>query len=282
MKLRHFFIPHPDTHEKAHLISAPALLVYILLFIFVQVGLDVLNNFHPGILGISSQIDQHSLIDLTNAERAKNGLPPLKENSSLDKAAMEKGKNMFSENYWAHYSPSGKTPWDFISASGYNFSYAGENLARSFYKSEDVVSAWMASASHRSNIVNKHYHDIGIAVLEGTLQGQRTTLVIQEFGTPVEAVASLPQTLPPITNLQPPLSAVAGESQSKQFLIDPYQVTRVTGSSLVGLLIALICLDLVIIRKKAVARVSSRHLSHLAMLSVLGSALINIRPGAIL
>lgn len=288
MSLINFFLPHPQTHKKAHLISIPALFVYICLFIVLQLGLSALQHFKPGVLGISSSVEVEQLIDLTNQQRQKEGLAPLKENSELDKAAQAKGENMFAENYWAHYSPSGKDPWGFIQGAGYKFSYAGENLARNFYTSSDVVNAWMASPSHKANIVNSHYEDIGIAVLEGNLQGQKTVLVVQEFGTPVETLAQAPVINAPPQNLTPTseqqvLPVTVQSSVSKpSFAIDPYKLTKSVGSGIIFMVMFLLLLDLYIIRRRAVVRLTSRHLPHLALLSVAASALFNMHPGGIL
>lgn len=315
MKLRHFFLPHPQTHKKAHLLSSWALAVYVILFLVLYSGLNTFSLYKPGVLGVESSVDRQELIRLTNIERQKNGLLPVSEDPRLDAAAMEKAKNMFSENYWAHFSPSGKDPWGFINGAGYNFSYAGENLAKSFYESDEVVKAWMASRTHKENILNKHYQHIGIAVLEGTLNGEKTTLVVQEFGTPVDtAIASNPlagsgqvqsiqapsesgpsartsavplaATSPDLVQLNPQVRAqtlVASEKQIFQdSLSDPYLAVKVAGLMLFFGLFILIILDLYIIRRRAVYRLTSRHLSHLALISVAASVLFNLSPGQIL
>ena len=174
MAWRNWFLPHKDTHKKAHLISWEAILIYVLFFMLLQVGFSIISYTKPGVLGITANIDQKKVIELTNIEREKKGLPPVLENEALDKAARLKAENMFSENYWAHFAPSGKTPWDFILGAGYHFTFAGENLAKNFYSSDEVVAAWMASPTHRDNLLNSHYKDIGIAVTEGILNGQKT------------------------------------------------------------------------------------------------------------
>jgi hypothetical protein len=108
----------------------------------------------------------------------------------LTSAAHAKADNMFDEQYWDHFGPNGETPWQFILASGYSYVYAGENLAKGFTTSEGVHAAWMASASHRENIMNANYKEIGIAVVPGTLLGEDVLLVVQIFG----ATGSLPET----------------------------------------------------------------------------------------
>lgn len=294
MKLKHFFIPHPDTHKKAHLISPSALVIYILIFIFLQVNTDNLKHFKPGILGVAANIDVQTLITLTNNERQKDGLPPLKENQELDQAALAKGQNMFAENYWAHFAPSGKSPWDFIQAAGYKFSYAGENLARNFYNAPDVVAAWMASPSHRENILNSHYIDIGMAVLQGTLQGQQTTLVVQEFGTPIDYIAPVPSpssapqevksTQVAVSPVAPklPTAPVVSEPSKPSVLIDPYAVEKDLGLAVLFMILILTAVDIYETTRRGVVRVSSHHLSHFALLFIAITALIVINPGGIL
>ena len=191
MTFHKWFTPHRDTHKKAHLISIKALAIYLLLFLLLQASFSVINFVKPGILGISSDIQKEKVIELTNIERGKLGLSPLTENEALSQAALLKAQNMFQENYWAHFAPSGKSPWDFILGSGYKFSFAGENLAKNFSDNQGVMSAWMASLSHKENIVNSKYKDIGVAVLSGNLNGQETVLVVQMFGT-TTGLASLP------------------------------------------------------------------------------------------
>ena len=228
MVLSNWFLPHKDTHQKARLISWEALLIYILFFISLQVIFSVVSYAKPGILGISSNIDQKRLIELTNTERAKSGLAAVSENSTLNQAAYAKAKNMFEENYWAHFAPSGKTPWDFILGVGYKFSYAGENLAKNFSTSEEVVGAWMNSPSHKDNLLSSKYKEIGIAVVDGILDGQQTTLVVQMFGssssfvakaevappqptaTPAQTSLTL-QTQPPATPIPQPQITISGE-----------------------------------------------------------------------
>lgn len=290
MTLHKWFIPHRDTHKKAHLISWEALLIYVLFFIFLQVGFSILGYAKPGILGISSNVDQKNLIELTNKEREKKGLPTLVENEALNKAAKLKAEHMFSENYWAHFAPSGKTPWDFILGAGYRFTFAGENLAKNFYSSDEVVKAWMNSKTHRENLLNSKYKDIGIAVVEGVLNGQKTSLVVQEFGT-TENIISNPlvdlsgkQYSVPNEDLNKPL-LLAGVSENKSIakpILDPYIVSKTTGFLIVILISTLLLIDLWVLRRRGVFRISSNNIAHMALLSLAASSLLIASPGAIL
>ena len=291
MAWQNWFIPHKETHKKAHLISWEGLAIYILIFILLQVGFSIIGYSKPGVLGISGNIDQKKLIELTNIERQKKGLPPVSENSALDNAATLKAQNMFQENYWAHFAPSGKTPWDFMLGSGYKFTFAGENLAKNFYKSDDVVTAWMASPTHRDNLLNPKYKEIGIAVVDGTLNGQKTTLVVQMFGT-TQALSIKPsvavqgeQIAVPEQDLvkRPELAAVAPVTKIAQKpIVDPYVVYRWGGISVIALITILLTIDIWVLRKRGVFRISSQHIAHMALLSLAAGSLFIINPGAIL
>lgn len=299
--LRDFFLPHPHTHQKAHLLTWHGYIIFILIFILSQTSMNLVSNAKPGILGTSSSITISEIINLTNQERAKQGLSALRENAALDQAAAGKASNMFSENYWAHYSPSGKTPWDFIHGAGYNFNYAGENLARNFYSSPDVVQAWMASPTHRENIVNTKYQDIGIAVEDGMLNGQKTTLVVQEFGSLSGSAVAQAPTVPTKVAVQGQPVAIdqlpgeEGQSQvfaaeaspklsllpSTKLTIDPYAVSRTISVMILLIIAGLMALDFVILKRRAVSRVGSSTMLHFGMIFVALVAVIIWRPGII-
>ena len=89
---------------------------------------------------------------------------------------------MIQNNYWSHTAPDGTTPWYWIINSGYDYLYAGENLAKDFIDAHSVLAAWLASPAHRNNILSKNFQDIGVAVIEGNLGGHPTILVVQMFG----------------------------------------------------------------------------------------------------
>lgn len=290
MGWQHWFIPHKDTHKKAHLVSWEGLVIYILIFILLQVGFSIINYVKPGILGISGNIDQKKIIELTNIERQKLGLGTVSENDALDKAASLKAQNMFEENYWAHFAPSGKTPWDFILGSGYKFTFAGENLAKNFSSSEEVVKAWMASPTHRDNLLNDKYKDIGMAVVEGNLNGQKTILVVQEFGTTQSFTANKPSVdvqgkqfaLSPEEYNKPELIAAKFETTGVKALLDPIKVYKWAGLSLILLITTLLIIDIIVLKRRGVFRISSKHIAHMALLSLAAGSLLTLNPGVIL
>ena len=174
------------------------LLTYVFFIISILFINFVLVLKIPGVLGYATDIKINDLLLYTNELREKNGLNDLTLNDALSKAAQAKANDMFKNDYWAHTSPSGKEPWDFIIGVGYDYIYAGENLAVDFSKSNDVVVAWDNSPSHRDNLLSPKYREIGFAVLDGELQGRKTTLVVQMFGN--KRSTTQLATLPPATN----------------------------------------------------------------------------------
>jgi hypothetical protein len=130
----------------------------------------------------ASTITPEKVVDMVNKDRIKEGLSALVMNKLLSQAAEYKAEDMLKKDYFAHTSPEGMTPWHWIEKSGYNYKYAGENLAVGFESAEKQQSAWMKSETHRKNILNTSYRDIGVAVKEGKINGENTLLTVQIFG----------------------------------------------------------------------------------------------------
>jgi len=185
-----FFVPTKENRQKPYLLSKVAIIFYTFVLVFV--------NTFGGLIGLSeveaSSITPENIIALTNQERLGYGLNTLSTNAQLSAAALAKANDMFEKQYWDHFGPNGESPWQFIRAAGYNYVYAGENLAKGFRTAEGVHEAWMASPTHKANIVSGNYKDIGVAVVEGELLGKQTTLVVQMFGNLTTEVYSATQT----------------------------------------------------------------------------------------
>lgn len=109
-----------------------------------------------------------------NALRANEGLNPYRINGTLNHSAKLKSAHIKAHNYWAHVAPDGTTPWDFFNEVGYKYEVAGENLARNFTCDEQMLSAFMDSPTHRDNILNPNYQEIGI--------GREGDIVTLHFG----------------------------------------------------------------------------------------------------
>ncbi len=124
----------------------------------------------------------------TNAQRAQNSLPALKENTQLNKVAATKLADMFAKQYFEHISPSGVGPSDLAEKIGYQYIVVGENLALgNFANDRELVQAWMDSRGHRENILNKRFTEIGVAVGKGQFEGKSVWLAVQSFGSPLSS-----------------------------------------------------------------------------------------------
>ena len=137
-------------------------------------------------IALSASITAEEMVSLTNKSRAEAGLPSLLVNEKLTNAAREKADDMFEFQYFDHNSPSGLTPWDFIKSAGYDYRYAGENLAIDFVTANGAHKALMESSSHRENILNSNYTEIGIVAVEGMFDGNKSIIIVEEFGTPLK------------------------------------------------------------------------------------------------
>lgn len=198
-----------------------------------RAGLSVLGLLIVGTLALSISLASPALrsgqlaavlsaklVDLTNSDRESDQLGTLTVNPVLVAAAQAKADDMAKNEYFAHTSPSGLDSWHWFKQAGYSFSYAGENLAVDFTDSNDVNEAWLNSPTHRANILNGHFTEIGIATAKGTYQGHSTTFVVQMFGTPAKAApiasASVPQnpTEPAIARTEAADTQVLGTSVS--------------------------------------------------------------------
>lgn len=124
------------------------------------------------------------VVDLTNDERQALNAPELRRNTTLDQAAKLKAQHMAANEYFSHYSPEGVSPWYWFDEAGYIYAHAGENLAIHFTDSTEVVEAWMNSPTHRANIVDAKYTEIGVGTARGKYEGYDTVYVVQLFGAP--------------------------------------------------------------------------------------------------
>jgi uncharacterized protein YkwD len=116
----------------------------------------------------ASEITVKSVVDEMNARRSEAGLPALRADERLTDAADDRMRDMEERSYWAHVSPEGRRPFEWLRPRGYDFYYAGENLAAGFETTRLLVDSWMESKGHRENIMSPIYQDCGVAILDGS------------------------------------------------------------------------------------------------------------------
>jgi uncharacterized protein YkwD len=137
------------------------------------------------------KLNRDNIIWFTNYERVKNGQLPMAGNLKLDASALAKNRDMIANNYFNHTRPLNQNSdatvgFDrFIDEQGYEFIKIGENLAMGdFSTSSEVVTAWMKSPTHKKNILDPMYREIGVNIKNGIIKGRQITLVTQHFGDP--------------------------------------------------------------------------------------------------
>lgn len=109
---------------------------------------------------------EQEVVKLVNAERAKAGLPALKEDWELSRVAKYKSQDMHDKNYFDHTSPTYGSPFTMMKKFGITYKAAGENIAKGQKSASEVVNAWMNSEGHRANILNKSYTHIGVGFVK--------------------------------------------------------------------------------------------------------------------
>lgn len=284
-------LPSSIERRRAKLLRHNALLYYLAFTFIILVGVKTVSVKMPGVLGYASNISTSDLLKYTNEERKLNGLGELTLNTSLSKGAEEKAADMFKNDYWAHVSPDGREPWYFFNKVGYDYSFAGENLAKNFNDSKGVVRAWMNSPSHRENLLNPNYNEIGFAVVNGELQGYKTTLVVQFFGVQRGvAVAQQPAVFEEkqaskvegVSNKTPELNSIPVANPSLP-TIDVYLFTKTLALVLGGFLILLFGVDFWYSSTKGVVKLNGHTLAHIFLLAMLivslGFAIVPGRVG---
>ena len=172
-RLSRFFHPQKSNKYRSQLLHPETLMILSIVVVAVFALFNAVR-FFPSladrVLGYASNINADQVLIKTNEERAARDLKPLQINEKLNQAALAKAQDMFADQYWSHNSPDGDQPWDFIKDSGYVYKYAGENLARDFDNTREMIAAWMASPTHKENIVNPNFTQMGLAVLNGNLK----------------------------------------------------------------------------------------------------------------
>lgn len=148
--------------------------------ILLSILLSFFGSLHHAHASTTSEV---AVVDAINKERSKHGLSKLQLNEKLNVATKLKLRDMQNKHYWSHYAPSGTSPFHWIDEAKYTYQYAGENLARGFTTVDSAVKAWMASPSHRKNILNPSYRDTGITVVRADFGGEKRFAIVNMFGT---------------------------------------------------------------------------------------------------
>lgn len=255
--LRHLFIPHESNNHRAKLLHNDALFLLVVILFFGTFVLSGFKSRFPSVLGVTADITSEKLLLLTNQTREKNGIPPLSINTKLTSAAQSKADDMFLQGYWAHNAPDGKTPWVFIKAAGYNYVYAGENLARGFDNTDDVIKAWMGSPTHRENVLSQNYRDVGFAVKKGRLNGEETILIVEELGASSGTIAQSASSSKALSE------KAGGQEVLPASLVSSSRLSSNLSKLVVFMFLSILSLDMIIIERKKILRFVGHNLDHI-------------------
>lgn len=168
------------------------LAMILIIGLFITMPWKMVRQSSHGVLAYATNTTVDGLLQATNSQRASNGKGALSVNGQLNSAAQAKAQDMVNRNYWSHNTPDGQTPWTFINATGYKYQKAGENLAYGFGTSTETVSGWMNSPSHRDNMLDSSFTNVGFGIANSP-DYQSTgpeTVVVAMYAEPVVLSAS--------------------------------------------------------------------------------------------
>lgn len=164
---------------RLNTLCAPLLFSFIIIGVFPTI---TFGDFEQPVL------KEEKIVELTNGERQKVGLLALQTSDVLSTVATKKAQLMSKGSEFSHTLQDGTTAWELLDEVNYHYVYAGENLAIHFYTNEELVSAWMNSESHKENILNPVYAEIGVGIAKGKWQDYEGYFVVQLFGTRSDSV----------------------------------------------------------------------------------------------
>ncbi len=231
-KTKIFLFPCKENGQRAGIFAGPFLAYFLIAILVLKVFAASFLFYFPR-SSYFADITKTALVQLTNQEREKIGLTTLTENPVLDRAAYLKAQDMLNNGYFSHFSPKGVSPWYWFKLSGYNYHYAGENLAIGFLDSSEVNDAWIDSPSHKANILNNKYREVGIAVVTGNFQGAETTVVVQLFGSKQQVLGAKTVTPAPAATLDK--TVPAGQPASATPVLPSYEKVLGTQDAREGL-----------------------------------------------
>jgi uncharacterized protein YkwD len=164
-------------------------------------GLLTLSLIFSGILpdrgntlAYATNLSTSGLLQSTNGHRSNHGRAKLSINQALNSAAQAKANDMVNRDYWSHNTPDGQEPWIFIQNAGYKYQKAGENLAYGFLTSNDTVAGWMNSPTHKQNMLDRDFTEVGFGFANSTNfndSGQQT-VVVAMYAKPQVLASSQP------------------------------------------------------------------------------------------
>lgn len=269
--LKKHFVPHEGNAHRPHFLRGETMRVVIGTVLAVELIVfvaPVLGHLDAHFSSGGAAVLPAALADLTNQQRTSEHLAPLSDNPLLDQAAQAKAEDMAAKGYFAHTSPDGKTPWYWLDQAGYNYDYAGENLAVDFTDSSDVTQAWMNSPAHRANIEKASYTEVGTGVATGVYEGRTVVFVAQEYAHPrTAAAAAAPapvQTSPEVSSASAPATSAKTNVLAAESAPTPAKAAALSAPTT----------QPAVVQTVEIAATSPRHTMNMILLAVLALAVL--------
>jgi uncharacterized protein YkwD len=118
----------------------------------------------------SANTIENSLFNSVNAARSQYGAIHLSLNSSLSNIARSRSTDMLNRKYFSHTTPDCKNIFIILNENGFGWQVAGENIYQceptSVGSESAILNTWMSSPSHRDNILNGAFHQVGIGIVD--------------------------------------------------------------------------------------------------------------------
>jgi hypothetical protein len=213
-----YFIPHECNGHKPHFLRPKSLLSIALGLLFIKAGLVGFLFFtNPEGAQMSEELINR-LLALTNDSRQINGSGTLVTNPVLQASAQAKADDMIANDYFAHYGPDGKKPWDWIDRAEYPYLLVGENLGMNFTSADSVHTALLNSPSHKKNLLNPKYTEVGLAMATGYIDGRKTNVLVEFFSyrkvEPTQTLAVAPAVEESVEVVAPAVTETPEPAQS--------------------------------------------------------------------
>jgi len=129
----------------------------------------------PLVISYPDADEKNKMIDAVNDIRTKGcycgrrymePVPPVKWNEKLFTSALSQAKDMYNNNFFAHYSHDGLNIGQRLEKAGYNWMVAGENLGEGQLSFEEVLSDWRRSYSHCTMLMHPRVTEMGVAKVD--------------------------------------------------------------------------------------------------------------------
>lgn len=110
-----------------------------------------------------SAVADPAVLGPVNRLRVEQRLPPLRYAPRLEAAALGHAIDMAERRYFAHEGRDGSTLGDRVSAQGYRWCFAAENIAKGQKSLSEVIQSWADSPGHYANMIRREVSEIGVA-----------------------------------------------------------------------------------------------------------------------